>query len=152
MIFHSSADQLFGKDLRWILKGLELQGVSAGIQKEHRGLLAYLALEADVGLDDKIDPMCFQLIGELVPLIPSENCSKMPYRHILSIYFIGSGIGQFIWLDMGGKLMSKEIEIDPFVGASTDLAAEQISVECARLLYLSDRESEVKGFKFAHIG
>lgn len=71
--------------------------------------------------------------------------------NIFSIDLIRFGIGQFLRLDMSGKLMTEEVEINPFVGASADFAAQEIAVELAGFFDITNRESQVKGFKFAHI-
>jgi len=44
---------LFGEELGGIGKGFELEGVAGGVEEEHRGLLAHLALESGIRLDDE---------------------------------------------------------------------------------------------------
>ena len=46
---------------------LELERVAAGIEQEHRRLLADLALEADMRLDDETRPGSLQLVREQGP-------------------------------------------------------------------------------------
>src|SRR5688572_18342209 len=45
---------LFGEHLRHISKSLELEGVAARIEEEHRRLLTDLPLEANVGFDHEL--------------------------------------------------------------------------------------------------
>lgn len=63
--------ELFRKNLRWILEGFKLQRISTRIEEEHGGLLAYFTLKPDVGFDDKLHPMNPELIGQLMPLVPT---------------------------------------------------------------------------------
>jgi hypothetical protein len=51
---------------------------------------------------------------------------------------------------MCGKLMTEEVEINPFVRASSDVATQQIAVEGTGFFDVPDRESQVKRFKLAH--
>lgn len=74
----------------------------------------------------------------------------MSNRNVLSIDFIRLGVSQFLRLDVRGELMSKEVKVDPFIGASADITAQQIPVEQAGLLDVTDRKSEVERFELAH--
>lgn len=46
-----AAFSLLGEDLGHVSEGFELEGVAGGVVEEHGGLLADLALKADVGFD-----------------------------------------------------------------------------------------------------
>jgi hypothetical protein len=147
-VFHES--DLLGKNLGRILERLEFKCISAGIKEKHGCLLADLTFESDVGLDHKLNSVCFELVCQLMPFFPREDSTEMPNGNVLSVDNIGGCQSQLLGLDMGGKLMTEEIEIDPFVGASSDVATQQIAVEGAGFFDVPDRESQVKGFKLAH--
>lgn len=147
-VFHER--RLFGKNLRRILERFEFKCISAGIKEKHRGLLAHFSFESDVWLDHKLNPVRFQLVRQIMPFFPREDRTEMPNRNILPVNDIGGCHCQLLRLDMGRKLMTEEVEINPFFCTSSDVASQQIAVKRAGFFDVPDRESQVKRFKLAH--
>src|SRR5882724_1566987 len=67
------AARLFGEQRSEIGERLDFDGVARRVEKEHGGLLAGLALEADVGLDNELSPGRFEFIGQQLPLRQREH-------------------------------------------------------------------------------
>lgn len=81
--------QLCGsKQLFWIGKGLELKGVTAGIEQKHRMLLSRFPLKTNLWLDKEALTAGQQAISKLFPLLNAEHSPEVASRHLLSIYFI----------------------------------------------------------------
>jgi hypothetical protein len=74
----------------------------------------------------------------------------MADRNIFAVYLVGFGVGKFIRLDVCRKLVSKEVEVNPLVGAPTNFATEQVSIKLAGFFNVTDGKSEVEGFKVRH--
>jgi hypothetical protein len=66
-------------------------------------------------------------------------------RHILAIDRICGMGAHRIRRQMGDDLVTVEVEVDPFLSASTFGTAEQISIEAARCGEVVDREGEMEG-------
>jgi len=46
--------------------------------------------------------------------------------------------------------VTKEVEVNPLVGAATNFATEQVSIKLSGFFDVADRKSEVEGFKVRH--
>jgi hypothetical protein len=46
--------------------------------------------------------------------------------------------------------MTKEVEINPLVGAATNVTTQQIPIKLAGFFDVTNRKSEVEGFKVRH--
>src|SRR5699024_717202 len=80
-----STTGLRGEDLRLVGEGLELQGVAGRVEEEHRPLLAGLALEAEVGLDDELRPGRLHPVREVVEVLEREDGAEVGHRHLVLV-------------------------------------------------------------------
>ena len=78
-------DVVFGKEVLWSGHGLELQVVSTGILEEHGVLLAWLAREPKVRLDDKLDALALEPVCQRVELGDAEARAKVRHRNFVAI-------------------------------------------------------------------
>src|SRR6185312_14453732 len=65
----AAAAALLREQPRAIRERLELQRIAAGIEQEHRGLFAGLALEADMRLDHETRARRLQPLGQRLPCV-----------------------------------------------------------------------------------
>src|SRR6185369_7217341 len=111
--------------------------IAAWIQKKHGCLLARLALEADVRLDDELDACCNQLVCKFLPRRHWQDQTKMSNRNVVTIHHIRvpmSGVRR----KMRNDLVSVEIKIDPFRRRTAFRATQQPAVERTRLVQAGD--------------
>lgn len=130
--------------LRKILERLELERIAAGIEKEHRRLLADLALEAHVRLNDEVDAGRDELLREGVPLRHGEYHAEMAHRHLIAVHRAGLPVTRFIRCEVRDNLVPIEVEIDPGIGAAAFGAAEQAAVEGPRPAEVGDGKRQMK--------
>src|ERR1700733_4964183 len=102
------------KKLANVSKRLELKGIPRRVKEEHRRLLADLALEADVGLDHKLNASTSKPFSQPLPRIHRKHHAEVRNRNIMSIDSImvsltvrGAGF------QMRDDLVAEEIEVDP---------------------------------------
>lgn len=76
---------LFCEELADISEGLELQGITRRVEKEHGGLFADFALEANVWLDDEIDTSVVETLGESVPFFHRKNDTEVGNGNIVAV-------------------------------------------------------------------
>src|SRR5690242_14607589 len=79
---------LTGEQHSRIFERLELDRIAAWIEEKHGCLLAGLALEADVRLDDELDACCDQLICQFLPRRHWQDQTEMSHRHVVTIHHI----------------------------------------------------------------
>ena len=135
----------FRKEPRRIAKGLELERVSGRVVEKHRRLLADEAGEANPRLDLEAHPGRSQPGRETLPVLPPEHDAEMRNRHVLAV----DGVVMLAprlraWIKMRHELVTEEVEIDPFVSATSLRTAEQAAVESTCLTKIVDRNGEVK--------
>lgn len=132
---HVEGSELFGEQTRRIAKRLELECIARSIVEEERRLFANFPWKANAGLDDEIDSSVLQTLCESVPLRPLKYYAKVRNRDILAIDFVGmrrrakrltGGI------DMRDELMTKKIEVYPFMSGASLWATKERTVELAR--------------------
>jgi hypothetical protein len=64
-----SEGQGIKEELGEVGEGFELEGIACGVEEEHGGLLAGLAFEAGIGLDDEGYVGGADAVGQLLPLV-----------------------------------------------------------------------------------
>ena len=133
------------------MEGFKLQGIATRVQEKHSSLLTHLSFETDVGLNHKFNAVGFELVGQIVPFVPTQYRSKMTHRNIFSVHLVSFGVGKFIRLDVGRKLVTKEVEVNPFVGTPSNITAQEASIKLASFLDVTNWKSDVEGFKVRHI-
>ena len=74
----------------------------------------------------------------------------MTHRNILSVHLVSFGVGKFIRLDVGRKLVTKEVEVNPLVGTPSNITAQEASIKLASFFDVTNWKSEVEGFKVRH--
>jgi len=117
--------------LRVVGKGLALDRISCWVAKEHRPLFAYLACEAEVGLDDKGQRVSLESLCKLMKVIDRENEAEMGNRYVVPVDCIVGTFGSPS-NPVGDNLMSIEIPVDPvFVGPSAR-TAKNLSIKVCR--------------------
>src|SRR5690606_1638901 len=125
-------------------KSLEFKGVSAGVDKKHRGLLANLSTKSYGRSDDEVSSFIFQTFCQILPLRHCQNNPEMGDWHILSINRIGHRTRSHIFVQMCDNLMTKQVEINPGAAASTFFTSEQAAIELARRRQVVNRESQME--------
>lgn len=138
-----------GEQLRFdILKGLEFQGVAAGIEKKHGGLFARLPLEADVGLDDEFDVVFAQSIREGLPAVHSKDDAEMRDGDAVTIDGIhvsrDAALRADVRVQMTDDLVAEEVEIDPGLVTATFTAAKQSTIKGSGFSDITDLKREMK--------
>jgi len=122
---------LFCEQLTDVLKGLEFEGISRRIQKEHGSLFAGKAFKSDVGLDDEPDAALSQALFQVMPLVPFEDHAIVRDGYFVAIDRIGVktfrvGGPRF---QVDHPLMAIQIKIHPGVRTTPFFAAEYLAVE-----------------------
>src|SRR6185503_14654659 len=91
-ILTARGSKLPGEDHRLVGKCLQLQRVARGVQKEARGLLARLAHETHLRLDDESGTRRLELGGHLLPLRNAQDEPEVSDGHVLTIHFAGTDL------------------------------------------------------------
>src|SRR6185503_5317395 len=132
----------------WIREGLELEGVPRRVAEEERRLLPHLAGEADLGLDQELDPCRAQALDPRAPALHREHDPEVAHGHVVPVDHIGRE--RVLLRHVGRELVPEEVEIDPALRAAPDRTAQQARVEGARRLDVAHGEGEVEGRR-AHL-
>src|SRR5262245_22381231 len=77
-----------------VAKCLELDRVSGRIEKEHGGLFARFALEANVRFNCERDARRAKLVGEHIELRQFEHGAEMRDRHVMAVDHV-CGVASF---------------------------------------------------------
>ena len=85
---------LFGEELREIGEGLELEGISGGVEEEHCGLLTDLAFEACVGFDDEFHTCGTDALGERLPVGLGEDDAEVGDGDVVAVDGVAVGVGR----------------------------------------------------------
>src|SRR3990172_5675915 len=133
-----------GKDLVHVGEGLEFQRIAARVEKEHRRLLADLAPEADVRLDDELYTRPAQALGEFPPPIHTQDHAEVRHRHIVAVHRVVRGDAGAVGGEMRDDLVTVQIEVHPGIARSTLAAAEHAAVERPRRGEVVDRKREME--------
>src|SRR5690606_14789940 len=138
---------LLGEQLAQILERLEFQGIAAGIEQEHGRLLAHLALEAHIGLDDELRTEGLQAFRQGFPLIPFQDDAEMRHRHVVSVHRIGVGVflGCRPGMLVDHELVAVEVEIHPLRAGPAFFQAEDLAVEAAGGRQVVHRDGQMEG-------
>jgi polyisoprenoid-binding protein YceI len=136
-----------GEQPRGIPERLELERVAGGIVEEHRGLLADLAREADVGLDHEARAGLPQTRRQTMPGVPGEHDPEMRDRNFVPVHRIEVRRGAMPGIEVRHELMPEEVEIHPVIRAAALRTTEEFSIETARGREVVNRDREVKGLK-----
>ena len=124
---------LLCEELAHIRKCLELQRIARGIEKEHGGLLAHLALESNVGFDDELDAGCSKSIGERLPVLHRKDDTEVGNGNVVPVdRIVMRVVAVRSRLQMRDDLVSEEVEVDPLCGTTSFRTAECPTVKCAR--------------------
>ena len=132
-------------------KAFELEGVSRRIGEEESALLAAETFETDVGLDDEFSDHPLEPRGECLPVVEPHNDPAMGNGHSVIIDWVEEG-GHFPFrpefgIEMGYKLVSEHIEIDPVVGAAAFRETKLFSVEFSSFVNVAHGDGDVEGCK-----
>jgi hypothetical protein len=139
---------LLGEELAEVGEGFEFKGVAGGVKEEHGRLLAYLAFEAGVGLDDEGDVGGAEAVGEELPVVLLEDNAKVRDGDVVTVHGIAGGAkvaGCGLGLAVGNDLVAEEVEVDRGVGAAAFGAGKDGSVEVASGVEVVDGEGDVEG-------
>src|SRR6056297_323620 len=128
-----------------IAESLEFKVVSAGIPDEERALLAGLAFEAQVRLDDERHAAPSQAFGKRLPVFPREDGPEMPGGHVVAVNCIRRRGRMIFRLDqMQHQLMTEKVQVDPSAGLAAGRTAKHFLVKHARLDQVGDGKGEMK--------
>ena len=126
-----------------ISKAFDLYRVAAGVAKEHRPLLSGLAFKAYLWLQDKLRIGGFEAFGQGQPVGLEQDDAEVGHGHHVLADLAGvadsKGLAQ-----MQRNLVTKEVEVDPGVGAAAFAAAKGVAVEATGGIEVGDVVGEVK--------
>ena len=132
-----------GEDPRVLGERLELERVAGGVEQEHRPLLARLAREAHVRLDDERDVGSSQPLGERVEVGHRQDQPEVGDRHVVAVDRVGGPPGRARG-QMGHELVPAEVPVDPGVTGTPLRAAEDLTVEGHGSGQIVDGDGEVE--------
>lgn len=125
-------------------EGLEFDRVSRRIKEKHRGLLAWLALEADVGLDDEVGTLLAQPVSKRIPIGHRQDKTEVAHRNPVPIDRVSQSDACLFGGEVGNDLMTIEVEVDPVLGTASFWAAEQLPIELACQREVMHREGDME--------
>src|SRR5690606_20922642 len=115
--------------------------------EEHRRLLARLAFEADVRLDDELGAGGGQAIGEGLPVLEREDDAEVRDGDVAAVDRIVRGGGGCVGCEVGDDLVAVEIEVDPLVRTAPFAAANHPAPKFAGGGKVVDGKGEVERAK-----
>lgn len=119
----SVLDNILGKKVVWINHRLELKGIPRWVLKKHCVLFSWLALEAQVWLDDKCNAFLPQPLGQGVKLSACERAAKVWHWHGITVNRVVMRLSTISLDQVSHHLVAKYIKIDPSLGTATLTAA-----------------------------
>ena len=132
---------------RDILERLELQRIAGWVEEEHGGLLAGLAAEANVRLDDELDTLREDALGEYFPVGHLENDSAVGDRYPVAVDGIvvrpECASWSKRWIEMADELMPVKVEVDPRGVAASLGTSQQLSIEATAFGDVADLNGNV---------
>lgn len=123
---------LASEDRFVVRESLELDGVAAWIREEAGVLFAYLPLETHLWLYQELRVVFNESRDQVMPLLNGQDQSEVANRNGLAIDSVRTRNPVERGVEVGNKLMPKEIEVDPISRTTTLAASEQIAIEPAR--------------------
>src|SRR2546427_3361719 len=126
-------------------EALELQGVSAGIEEEHRGLLPWLTGVPDPRLQDERQAGRMDALLQRAELLPFEQGAEVRHRNLDAFNLSGVLGGRHRAGRVGRDLVAEEVEVDPAVGTAALAAAQDLAVESSGAREVADEKGEVEG-------
>jgi hypothetical protein len=143
-----SCPRLLCEQLSYIFEGLKFQGIAGGIEKEHRGLFAVLALETDVRFNDKFYALPGESSGERLPVMPFQYHPVVRKRHFATVDAVprlAAVSTVHAGLQMNYELMAVEVKIHPGCGGAPFRESHDVSIKAAAGLEVMDGDGEMKG-------
>ena len=126
------------------MERLELQRIPRRVQKEHRRLLADLALEPRVRFDDKRHARSLYARSKLVPRLRRQHHTEVRHGNIMSINRIRMHGLSRTWLQVSHNLVPEEVEVNPLLRASSFRAAKHAAIKAACLSQVVNRKRKMK--------
>jgi len=134
---------------RDVAEGLELERVSGGIADEEGGLLARGISEARAGLHHPLDIVSAKTLDELRPVARLEDDTTVRHRYTVAIDRVRlraqSPLGTEQSIEVTDVLVPIHVEIDPVDGTASFGAANDLTVEVARLEQVPNLDGDMKG-------
>ena len=141
---------MFREQVRRVAHRLDLERIAGRVEEEHRRLLAGLAGESDIGLDDELGAGGAQAPGQPLPFFHREHRAEMRDRDVVAVDRIVVAPRLAMRIEMGDDLMPEKVEIDPLRRAPPFRAAEQAAVKGARRVEVVDGKGEMEGREIGH--
>src|SRR5471030_1055323 len=144
-----TAARLFGKQLPNVLERLELQGIAAGVEQEHRRLFTHLALEAHIRFDHELRALRTQPFGQGFPVFPAQHHAEMRHRNVVAVHRVGvrgvlrRGFRVFV----NHQLMTEKIVVDPMIAGAAFRATKNVAVEMTGSGQVINGYCQVEGSK-----
>lgn len=117
---------------RIVGKTLELQGIAAGVAKEHCGLLTDLPRKTHVRLDAEHGACGAQPFGQSVPVGAFQHHTEMRHRNIVAVDRIAVLFSGTPRRKMRDDLMTEQIEVNPAIGTTALFTSEHLSIKRSR--------------------
>lgn len=135
--------KLVGENLLVVRKGLELERIARGIEKEHRPLLTDFAGEAHVRLDDKVDLLRTETRRKQLEIRDRENDAEMRHRDVVAVDLV---VMEHLPADdeVGDQLVTEQVPIDPLRAPPAPSTTEKIAVEGGGCDEVVDGDREMK--------
>lgn len=130
---------------RIVRKALELQGIAAGVAKEHRGLLTSLPGKAHMRFDTKHRPCRTQPFRQRIPVSAFQHDTEMRHRNIVAVDRIVVLFSGTPRRKMRDDLMPKQIEVNPVIGTAALFTSEHLAVKFTRRGKAVYREGQMEG-------
>jgi hypothetical protein len=131
----------------------ELQGVAGRVEEEHRALLALLALEADVGLDDELGACLAQPLGEFLERGDRQDQPEVRHRDVVAVDRVVYAQAA-LRCEVRDELVAVQIPVHPGVRTAALLETQHVAVEATCGGQVVDRHGQVesrdRGLENAH--
>jgi hypothetical protein len=124
-------------------QALDLDRIAERVVEEHGPLLAGLALEAHLRLQQELGAGGFQARGHGLPVGQGERQAEVRHgdHHVADAAGARGGEGL---AEMKRNLVAEKVEIDPGVGAAALGATEDVAIETAGAVEVANVKGKVK--------
>ena len=129
---------------RRIGKVFEFEIVARGVTNEHRSLLAFQALEADMRIQNKINIRSNDTLPQILPLVLRQHQSKMEGRDLITVDDAAFNFTRHLTDEMQCQLVAEEIDIDPVHRFALFGQAQPLAIKQPSFSEVRDGQCEVK--------
>ncbi len=136
--------RLLRENARRVGKAFDLNRIAGWITKEHRPLLARLALKPHGRRDNEIGLPVFETSCEGVPIIKRQDNAEMWQRHQMIADLARGLIGERR-TEVQAELVSEKVEIDPRIRRTPFGCAQCAGIEFSGFIEIKNMKREMEG-------